>query len=239
MPWGSLIGAGGAIAGGLFGARQGRKDSRIANQRFQQGVAGYDQGIQAFNQKFAQGEPFIQQLLQTAMASLQEQRALSSDIGQYGYLRISDALSRGTGQITRNFASRGLAGSSAQFNAQRGLQSDIGRGFADLTSQLAGVRSQTVRAALGDLMNAQQAAAGYYQQGGSTLGALHSQRAGGILGVGHQPAQGIGAGWGTAASFLGRALDEFIGTPGTGQPPNSTGLLPGDPGPPLPPGFNT
>lgn len=231
-PLGLISNALGVVVGGLLGARQGRKDARIAAQRLERGVSSFDTGISTLQERIGMAEPFIKQLLNTAQAGLDEQRALVRDIGEYGFTQIADAFSRGAGAINRNFANRGFAGSTVHANAGRALASDVARGYSDLTSQLAGVRSQTVRAALGDLMNAQSSAANFHMGAGQSLSNLYAQRGQAILGVGHQPAQGVGAGYGLVGNFLGRALDEWIGSP---SKPHPTGLLPGQAGPPVPP----
>jgi hypothetical protein len=227
-----------SAAGAIDARNRGKRDARIANQRFGQGVRSYDAGISAFESALQRGDPLIARMLETAQQGLTEQRAIISDVGDYGFMQIADALSGGRGALQSRFGGRGMSGSTAMAGAQRALGRDIGRGYADLTSQLAGVRSQTVRAALNDLMSAQGQAAGYHANAGSTLASLHSQKASGILSVGHQPAQGVAAGWGAAGAFLGRALDDWMGGgSGVSVPPPTVpmdvGVEPGQMGPGL------
>jgi hypothetical protein len=210
MGLGAIGGALFAAAGAIDGARRGRKDARIAGQRFNKAMDTYDQASTAFEQSLARAEPFMQRMLETAESGLAEQRAIVNDVGEFGFTQIADALTRGTGSLTRGFGGRGFAGSSMHGNATRALGSDIARGYADLTSQIAGVRSQTVRAALNDLMTAQNQAAGFHANAGSTRASLLSQKAGGMLSVGHQPAQGVAAGYGQVGAFLGQALDDWM-----------------------------
>ena len=173
--------------------------------------------------RLARAEPYIMQMLETAQGGLRQQRALIGDVGQEGYRSIQDSFTFGAGRLNQNFASRGFAGSSMHGAGFRGLASDVSRGFGNLTSQLAGVRSGMLRAALGDLMNAQSGAAGFQQGAGQMLNQSFMGQGQALLGVGHQPAQGVGRGWGQIGGFLGQALDEWIGDDNT---PAATGTAP-------------
>lgn len=218
--------------GALDARNRGKRDARIASERFNLGRSIFGDARSVLEERLAKAEPYMLEMLETAREGADRQNRMVADIGDEGFRAINDANVFGSGRINQNLARRGFSGSSMHGAAFRGLASDLSRGFGNLTSQLAGVRSNTLRAALQQLMSAQGAMGAFQANAGNSLAGVLQNEAQAVFGVGHMPAQGVGAGWGQVGEFLGGALDEWIGSPST-TPTSGVGLAPGEMGPGL------
>lgn len=236
MIWAGGLGAITSIFGGIAGAHQGRKDQAIASKRLKQGMGYFDRGRQALEDRLALAGPLIGQIIDQAYGAFDAQNALLTDIGDAGYQAIQDAHGVGAGRLNQSFLNRGYFGGSNHGGAFRGLASDVARSSNDLTSQLAGIRSQGLRQSLSQLLGALGTGVQFQVGAGQALQQSFGQQANALLGVGHQPAQGIGAGWGAAGAYFGQAIDDWLGAgpvtaPGAGGFVNPESPTPSVPNP--------
>ena len=215
--------------GAVAGRREGRRAERITRGRLRESQALFGQAIGQLNEGTQRSESHLQRLLASAEAGYAEQQGLVSDLGDEGFRAIRDAHTAGLGQVNGSFASRGFSGSSVHGSATRALASDVSRGVGNLSSQLAGVRSNLLRTALQDVLSARSGLANLEFSAGRGRADILQNQAQSLVGVGHQPAQGVAAGFGQIGDFLGQALTGLFGgdSAAPAAPAAGNGLLDG------------
>lgn len=234
---GAGVGIGSSLLGGIFGSRDARKA-----QRKQEALINEARGL------YGQQRSTLQGAQDAALLSIDEANMILAGIepavlaGMDESLRVAFAnqlrqQEMDQARLQSQMASAGLDMTTAGIGAQRGLRFGQAQQLGQVGAAYAGQRGNLIagaRAGVAAGLNNRAQTLGMF---GSQIAGSYGQEANFLGGIQVQPAN-TGAGIGALGGQISNMLfnQELMGLL-QGDPGGGTGLLPGQMGPPIPPGY--
>ena len=226
MVFGALgaIGLGTSVLGGIMGSHDARKAQREQEKYLALAQGKYGQGRDAALAGYAQGTPFMDQMLGASQSLEGDLLAQIDPMTANEVRRISQEREMMQARVNQEMGARGMDSFTTRMGAQANVQGQASNAMSELAARMAGVRSSAItqgRSAymqgLGarsqfEVNRGQAGAEGYYRQGalyGNTQ--VVAPTTGADIG-----ALGAGLMSGYATSVLDNALGQA--TPGGGIP---------------------
>lgn len=235
------LAAGLGIGSSLLGGGLGSRDARKA-QRKQESLINEARGL------FGQQRSTLQGAQEAALLSIDEANMILAGIepavlsGMDEQLRVAFAnqliqQEQDQARLQSQLASSGLDMSTAGVGVQRGLRFGQAQQLGNVGAAFAGQRAGMIASARGGLAAGLNNRAQTLGMFGSQIAGSYGQEANFLGGIQVQPAN-TGAGIGALGGQISNMLfqQELLGLL-QGDPGGGTGLMPGQAGPPLPPGY--